>query len=106
MTQLLQHIPNSNEKLDTALLFDQAKISRPTSKTVKHYKADYNNPAPMFAEHVNVDDIRKLDSGLKTVGTCDYLQGLLASKICKPFEYQEFLEELPSKKHSMMQTYL
>jgi hypothetical protein len=33
--------------------------------------------------------------GLKTVGTCDYLRGLLVFNNC---EYQEFIEELPSKK--------
>jgi hypothetical protein len=39
-----------------------------------------------------------LKTGLKTVGTCDYLPGLLVSNICEPFQYQEFVEELPSKK--------
>jgi hypothetical protein len=28
----------------------------------------------------------------------DYLQGLLVSNNCEPFRYQEFVEELPSKK--------
>jgi hypothetical protein len=39
-----------------------------------------------------------LKTGLKTVGTCDYLQGLLISNNCEPFQYQEFVEELLSKK--------
>jgi hypothetical protein len=39
-----------------------------------------------------------MKTGLKTVGTCDYLQGLLVSNNCEPFQYQEFVEELPSKK--------
>jgi hypothetical protein len=39
-----------------------------------------------------------LKTGLKTVGTCDYLQGLLVSNNCEPFQCQEFVEELPSKK--------
>ena len=47
-TQLSQqwHVPNTKEKLDTAVLFDQVITSRPTSKTEKHYITDYNNPAP------------------------------------------------------------
>jgi hypothetical protein len=36
--------------------------------------------------------------GLKTVGICDYLRGLLESNNCEPFQYQEFVKELPSKK--------
>ncbi len=92
-TQLLQqwHVPNSSEKLATAVLFDQVKMSKATSKREKQYTADYNNPAPAFTK----ENLRKLQGGLKTVGTCDYLQGLLASNNCKPFEYQEFVEELP-----------
>jgi hypothetical protein len=43
----------TNEKLDTAVLFDQVKISKATSQTEKRYTADYNNPAPAFAKHVN-----------------------------------------------------
>jgi hypothetical protein len=39
-----------------------------------------------------------LKTGLKTVGTCDYLQSLLVSNNCEPFQYQEFVEELLSKK--------
>ena len=99
-TQLLQqwHVPNTSEKPDTAVLFDQVKISKPTSKTEKHYLADCNNPAPAFAKHVNVEDLRKLQGGLETIGTCDYLQGLLVSNNCEPFQFQEFVEELLSKK--------
>ena len=51
--------------------------------------------APAFAKHVNVEDLRKLEGGMKTIGTCDYLQGLLVSNNS---EYQEFIEELPSIK--------
>ncbi len=78
-TQLLQqwHVPNSSEKLATAVPFDQVKMSKATSKREKQYIADYNNPAPAFAKHVNVEDLRKLQGGLKTVGTCDYLQVLV-----------------------------
>ncbi|XP_028398837.1 uncharacterized protein LOC114522365 [Dendronephthya gigantea] len=99
-TQLLQqwHVPNTSEKLESAVLFDQVKISKATSKTEKHYVSEYNNPAPVFAKCVNVEDLKKLEDGLKTVGTCDYLQGLLASNNCEPFHYQEFVKELPSKK--------
>jgi hypothetical protein len=39
-----------------------------------------------------------LKTGLKIVGTCDYLQCLLVSSNCEPFQHQEFFEELPSKK--------
>ena len=67
------------------MLFDQVKISKATSKTEKRYKADYNNPAPAFAKHVNVEDLKKLQDGLKTVGSCDYLQGLLVANNCEPF---------------------
>ena len=99
-TQLLQqwHVPNTSEKLHTAVLFDQVKISKATSKTEKRHKADYNNPAPAFAKHVNVKDLKKLQDGLKTVGSCDYLQGLLVANNCEPFQYQELVEEMPSKK--------
>jgi hypothetical protein len=47
-TQLFQqwHVPNTREELDTAVLFDQVKISKATFKTGKHDTADYNNPAP------------------------------------------------------------
>lgn len=65
--------------------------------TEKHY-ATYNNPAPAFAKHVKVEDLRRLESGLKTVRICDYLQGLLLSNNCELFQYEEFLEKLPSKK--------
>ena len=109
VTQLLQqwHVPSTNEKLVSALLFDQVKVSKPASKS-ETLQSRLQQPSTycMFAKHGNVDDIRKLEIGLKPVGTCDYLQGLLASNYCKPFEYQEFFEELPSKKHPMMQTYL
>ena len=88
----------TSETLDTAVFFDQVKISKPTSKTEKHYIADDNNPAPAFAKHVNAEDLRKLQGGLKTIGTCDCLQGLLVSNNCEPFQFQEFVEELPSKK--------
>ena len=61
-TQLLQqwHVPNTSEKLNAAVLCDEVKMSKPTSKTEKHYIANYNNPAPAFAKHVNAEDIRKL----------------------------------------------
>ena len=42
--------------------------------------------------------MKKLQDGLKTVGTCDYLQGLLVANNCEPFHYQELVEEMPSKK--------
>ena len=44
-TQLLQqwHVPNTSEKLDTAVLFDQVKISKATSKTEKRYTADLSS---------------------------------------------------------------
>ncbi len=51
-------------------------MSKATSKREKQYTADYNNPASAFAKHVNVEDLKKFQCGLKTVGTCDYLQGL------------------------------
>ena len=53
------------------------RMSKATSKREKQYTADYNNPASAFAKHVNVEDLKKFQCGLKTVGTCDYLQGLL-----------------------------
>jgi hypothetical protein len=43
------------------VLFGQVKISKATFKTEKHCTADYNNPAPAFAKHVNVEDLRKLE---------------------------------------------
>ena len=66
-TQLLQqwHVPNTSEKLDTAVLFHQVKISKATSKTEKRYKADYNNPAPAFAKYVNVEDLKKTSGWFK-----------------------------------------
>ena len=53
------------------------KLSKPASKN-ETLQSRLQQPSTyyMFAEHVNVDDIRTLESGLKTVGTCDYLQGL------------------------------
>ena len=91
-------------KLVSALLFDQVKVSKPASKS-ETLQSRLQQPSTycMFAKH---SKHKKLEIGLKPVGTCDYLQGLLASNYCKPFEYQEFFEELPSKKHPMMQTYL
>jgi hypothetical protein len=52
-TQLLQqwHVL-SNDKLETALLFDQVIFSKATSIKEKVYKPDYNNPAPAFAKDV------------------------------------------------------
>ena len=71
------HVPNTNQRVDIALLFDQVKVSKPASKN-ETLQSRLQQPSTycMFAEHVNVDDIRTLESGLKTVGTCDYLQGL------------------------------
>ena len=51
-----------------------------------------------FAKHVNVEGLKKLQDGLETVGTCDYLQGLLVADNCEPFQHQELVEEMPSKK--------
>ena len=79
------------------MLFDQVKICKATSKTEKRYKVDYNNQAPAFSKHVNDEDLKKTSGCLKTVGTCDYLQGLLVADNCEPFQYQELVEEMPSK---------
>ena len=71
------HVPNTNAKVDSALLFDQVKVSKPASRNeTLQSRLQKHSTYCMFAEHVNVDDIRILESGLKTVGTCDYLQGL------------------------------
>ena len=72
--------------------FDQVKISKPASKS-ETLQSRLQQPSTycMFAKHSNVDDI------VRTLRTRDYLQGLLASNYCKPFEYQEFFEEFPSK---------
>ena len=43
-------------------------------------------------------DTKKLKDGLKTVGTCNYFESLLESHNCQPYDYNEFLAELPSKK--------
>ena len=50
-TQLLQqwHVPR-NDKLETALLFDQVKFTKATSKKEKVYQPHYKNPSPAFAK--------------------------------------------------------
>jgi hypothetical protein len=98
-TQLLQqwHVP-SNDKLETALLFDQVKFSKATSMKEKVYKADYNNPAPAFAKDVKEQDLKNLGNKLQAADTCHYFQGLLESQDYQPHEYNEFLDELPSKR--------
>ena len=98
-TQLLQqqHVP-PNEKLETALLFDQVKFTKATCKKEKVYHPDYNNPSPAFSENVTECDLKKLENGLKTADSCHYFQGLLKSNHHKPWEYNNYLEGLPSKK--------
>ena len=74
------------------------KLARQLQKKEKHYNSECKNPALVFAKDRNTNDMRKREGGLKAVGTCKYLQGLLASNNHEPFEHQEFLEELPSRK--------
>ena len=51
-----------NEKLGTAVLFDQVKISKATFKTEKTLRSRLQHPAPAFAKHVNVRNlIKKLE---------------------------------------------
>ena len=98
-TQLLQqwHVPAS-EDLKTAVLFDNIKFSKATSTRKCYNTNNTNNPAPAFARNVTDTDIKKLKDGLKTVGTCNYFENLLESNNCQPYDYNEFLAELPSKK--------
>jgi hypothetical protein len=64
----------------------------------KVYKADYNNPAPAFAKDVKEQDLKNLGNKLQAADTCHYFQGLLESQDYQPYEYNEFLDELPSKR--------
>ena len=56
-----------------AVLFDEVKITKATSKKEK-YKSECMNPASAFAKDTNINDLRKLEGGLKAVATCKYLQ--------------------------------
>ena len=98
-TQVLQqwHVPAS-EDLKTAVLFDNIKFSKATSTRKCYNTNNTNDPAPAFARNVTDTDIKKLKDGLKTVGTCNYFENLLESSNCRPYDYNEFLAELPSKK--------
>ena len=97
-TQFLQqwHVP-SREDLKTALLFDNIKFSKATSRR-KCHKVENINPAPGFAKNVTQNDIRKLREGLNTTESCNYFEKLLESNNCQRFDYNEYLAELPSTK--------
>ena len=55
------HVPSTNEKLVSALLFDQVKVSKPASKS-ETLQSRLQQPSTycMFAKYSNVDDIRNL----------------------------------------------
>ena len=86
-TQLLQqwHVP-PNDKLETALLFDQVKFSKATRKKEKVYQPQYKNPSPAFGKKVTDFDLKKLEDGLKSTNSC---QGLLKSNQHQPWDYNE-----------------
>ena len=86
-TQLLQqwHVP-PNDKLETAFLFDQVKFAKATRKKEKVYQPQYKNPSPAFGKKVSEFDLKKLEDGLKSTNSCDYLQGLLKSNHHQPWD--------------------
>ena len=98
-TQLLQqwHVP-PNDKLETALLFDQVKFTKATCKKEKVYQPQYKNPSPAFGKKVTEFDLKKLEDGLKATNSYHYFQGLLKSNHHQPWDYNEYLEGLPSKR--------
>ena len=100
-TQLLQqwHVPAS-EYTKSAVLFDHVKFAKATSKKRSYTTTQSieNNPAPAFAKNVNQNDIEKLKDWLKAANTCNYFERLLKSDNCQPFDYNELLEGLPSKR--------
>ena len=95
-TQLLQqwHVP-PNDKLETALVFEQVKFTKATCKKEKVYQPQYKNPSPAFGKKVTEFDLKKLEDGLKSTNSC---QGLLKSNQHQPWDYNEYLEGLPSKR--------
>lgn len=98
-TQLLQqwHVPRT-EEMKTAVLFDNVKFSKATAQKTKKTNYEYSNPAPSYAKQVKVSDINKLKDGLNKAGTCKYFEGLLESNNCQPWDYNDFMDGLPSKK--------
>ena len=98
-TQLLQqwHVP-SCEDIKTAVLFDSVKFSKPTSTSSSSHDIQISNPAPAFAKTVTNSDVQKLHQELKSAGSCSYLQNLLESNKCEAFDYDEYFNELPTKK--------
>ena len=98
-TQLLQqwHVP-SCENIKTAVLFDSVKFTKAISTKSSSHSTEIYNPAPAFAKTVTDSDVQKINQELKSAGSCNYLQNLLESNNCKAFDYDEYLNELPTKK--------
>ena len=98
-TQLLQqwHVP-SGEEMQIAVLFNQVKFSKATSQHNTPTNYEYWNPALSFAKEVKASDTEKLKDGLSKADTSKYFEGLLESNGCQPWEYNDFLNNLPQKK--------
>ena len=98
-TQRLQkwHVPSS-EDIKTAVLCDRVRFSKATSTSSSSHDIQISNPAPAFAKTVTDSDVQKLHQELKSAGSCSYLQNLLESNKCEAFDYDEYFNELPTKK--------
>ena len=84
-----------------ALLLDEVKFTRATSQKENVYQPHNKNPSPAFRK-VTDFDLKKLDDGFNATNSCHYFQGLLESNHHQPWDYNEYLEGLPSNQVLLM----